>query len=163
MRANMRSRPHLPPHHHAGEHPARDLIVIFSSGIAAKEPKPLSEGIAFPPLRASDIAPVRSSAVPLDMRKLRRLTRFCGFLDVPPPDSGKSCLAVFRHQIGSAEAIPSCGAHFGIVPLRNEVVIPQQNAVECSRSRLEIGAVLGEDNLIDHGVDRWVFDANHVG
>ena len=26
MRANMRSRPHLPPHHHAGEHPARDLI-----------------------------------------------------------------------------------------------------------------------------------------
>jgi steroid 5-alpha reductase family enzyme len=33
-------------------------------------------------------------------------------------------------------------------------VVPQQNAVECSRSRLEIGAVLGEDYLIDHGVDR---------
>ena len=26
-----------------------------------------------------------------------RLARFCGFLDVPPPDRGKSCPAVFRH------------------------------------------------------------------
>ena len=61
------------------------------------------------------------------------------------------------------EAIPSCGAHFVIIPLRNDVVVPQQDAVERSRSRLEIGAVLGEDYLIDHGVDRWVFDAKHVG
>ena len=34
-----------------------------------------------------------------------------GFLCVPPPDGGKSCRAVFRHQIGIAEAIPS---HFWI-------------------------------------------------
>ena len=61
-----------------------------------------------------------------------------------------------------AEAIPSRGAHFVIVPLRNDVVIPQQDAIERSRSRLEVGTVLGEDNLIDHGVDRWVFDANPV-
>ena len=61
-----------------------------------------------------------------------------------------------------AEAIPSRGAHFVIVPLRNDVVVPQQNAVERSRSRLEVGTVLGEDNLFDHGVDRWVFDANPV-
>jgi hypothetical protein len=39
-------------------------------------------------------------------------------------------------------------------------VVPQQDAVERSRSRLEISAILGEDNLIDHSVDRWVFDAN---
>ena len=42
------------------------------------------------------------------------------------------------------EAIPSRGAH--------DVVVPQQDAVERSRSRFEIGAILGEDNLIDHGV-----------
>ena len=61
-----------------------------------------------------------------------------------------------------AEAIPSRGAHFVIVPLRNEVVVPQQDSVERSRSRLEIGAILGKGNLIDHGVDRRVFDANPV-
>ena len=61
-----------------------------------------------------------------------------------------------------AEAIPSRGSRFVIVPLRNDVVVPQQNAVERSRRRLEIGAILGEDNLIDQGVDRWVFDANPV-
>jgi len=62
-----------------------------------------------------------------------------------------------------AEVIPSCSAQFVIVPLRNDVVVPQQNAIERSRSRLEVGTVLGENNLIDHGVDRWVFDANPVG
>ena len=61
-----------------------------------------------------------------------------------------------------AEAVPSRGSHFVIVPLRNDVVVPQQDAVERSRSRLEIGASLGEDNLIDHGVDGRVFDANPV-
>ena len=61
-----------------------------------------------------------------------------------------------------AETIPSCGAHFVIVPLRNDVVVPQQDAVECPSSRLKIGAVRGQDNLIDHGVDRWVFNANQV-
>ena len=61
-----------------------------------------------------------------------------------------------------AEAIPSRGAHFVIVPLRNDVVIPQQDSVECPSGRLEIGAVLGLVFLIDHGVDRWVFDANQV-
>jgi hypothetical protein len=39
-------------------------------------------------------------------------------------------------------------------------VVPQQDAVERSRSRLEIAAILGKGNLIDHGVDRRVFDAN---
>jgi len=43
-----------------------------------------------------------------------------------------------------AEAIPSRGAHFVIVPLRNDVVVPQQNAIERSRSRLEVGTVLGD-------------------
>src|SRR5262252_4736565 len=85
-----------------------------------------------------------------------------GFLCVPPPDGGKSCCAVFWHQIGMAEAIPSRAAHIVIIPLRNDVVIPQQDAVECSRSRLEIGAMLGEDNLIDHGINRGVFDADTV-
>jgi hypothetical protein len=41
-------------------------------------------------------------------------------------------------------------------------VVPQQDTVECPCGRLEIGTVLGQDNLIDHGVDRWVFDANQV-
>ena len=53
-----------------------------------------------------------------------------------------------------AEAIPSRGSHFVIVPLRNDVVVPQQDAVERSRSRHQIGAILSEDNLIDHGIDR---------
>ena len=42
-------------------------------------------------------------------------------------------------------------------------MVPQQDAVERSRSRLEIGASLGEDNLIDHGVDGLVFDAKAGG
>src|SRR5436309_2728128 len=92
----------------------------------------------------------------------RRCAQPRGFLGVPPPDGGKSCRAVFRHQIGMAEAIPSRAAHIIIRPLRNDVVIPQQDAVECSRSRLEIGAIIGEDDLIDHGIDRWIFDANTV-
>ena len=50
-----------------------------------------------------------------------------------------------------AEAIPSRGAHFVIVPLRNDIVIPQQDSVECPSGRLEIGAVLGEDYLFDYG------------
>src|SRR5215469_5148687 len=92
----------------------------------------------------------------------RRCAQPRGFLDVPPPDGGKSCRAVFRHQIWMAEAIPSRAAHIVIIPLRNDVVIPQQDAVECSRSCLEMGAIIGEDDLIDHGVDRWIFDANTV-
>ena len=61
-----------------------------------------------------------------------------------------------------AKAIPSRAGHIIIRPLRNDVVIPQKDAVECSRSRLEIGAIIGEDDLIDHGVDRWILDANTV-
>jgi hypothetical protein len=61
-----------------------------------------------------------------------------------------------------AETIPSRCAHFVIVPLRNNAVIPQQDSVECPSGRLKIGAVLGRDNLIDHGVDRWIFDADQV-
>src|SRR5689334_24728813 len=83
----------------------------------------------------------------LDSYRTISLARLCGFLGVPPPDSGKSCSAVFRHRIGMAEAIPSRCSHFVIVPLRNDVVVPQQNAIERSGSRLEIGALLGEDNL----------------
>jgi hypothetical protein len=41
----------------------------------------------------------------------RRCAQPRGFLGVPPPDGGKSCRAVFRHQIGMAEAIPSRAAH----------------------------------------------------
>ena len=61
-----------------------------------------------------------------------------------------------------AKTIPSRGAHFVIVPLRNDVVIPQQDSVERPGCRLEIGAILGRDNLIDHGVDRWIFDTDQV-
>src|SRR5215813_10353584 len=119
------------------------------------------------PVQFAILAMRRMSVAPKDATINSSKERYglacrCGFLDVPPPNSGKSCPAEYWHWIGMAEAIPSRGAHFIIVPLRNDVVVPQQNTVECSRSRLEVGTVLGEDNLIDHGVDCRVFDANPI-
>jgi hypothetical protein len=41
-------------------------------------------------------------------------------------------------------------------------MVPQQNAVERPSSCFEIGAVLGEDDLVDHGVDSRIFYSNQV-
>jgi hypothetical protein len=90
------------------------------------------------------------------------LARPCGSLGVPPPDSRKSCTTVFRHLIGTAEAIPSCSTHLVIVPLWNDGVIPQQDAIKCPSGCLEIGAIFGEDNLIDHDVNCRIFDSDQV-
>jgi hypothetical protein len=89
-------------------------------------------------------------------------TCLCGSLAVPPPDSRKSCPKIFRHLIGTAEAIPSRGANFAILPLWSDVVVPQKDAIKRPGGRLEIGAVVGEDNLIDHGVNRRIFDSDQV-
>ena len=61
-----------------------------------------------------------------------------------------------------AEAVPARGAHFAVGPLRHDVMVPQQHAVERVGGGDEIGAVLGEDDLIDHRVDRRIFDADQV-
>ena len=60
------------------------------------------------------------------------------------------------------ETIPARGAGFEIGPLRHDVVVPQQDAVERFGGGFEIGAVLGENDLIDHRIDRRIFDADQI-
>ncbi len=61
-----------------------------------------------------------------------------------------------------AEAVPARGAHFAVSPLRHDVMVPQQDTIERVDGGFEIGAVLGEDHLLDHGVNGWILDADHV-
>ncbi len=61
-----------------------------------------------------------------------------------------------------AEAVPARGALLAVGPLRHDVVVPQQHAIERVGGGDEIGAALGEDDLIDHGVDGGIFDADQV-
>src|SRR5580704_18225821 len=68
---------------------------------------------------------------------------------VPPPDRGEGIAAVFRHDIGMAEAIPARGPHLAIGPLRHHVVVPQKHPVERLGGGDQIGAVLGEDDPFD--------------
>src|SRR5262245_56346379 len=60
------------------------------------------------------------------------------------------------------KTVPARGAHFAVGPLRHDIVVPQQDAIERVGGGFKIGAVLGEDDLVDHSVDRWVLDADHV-
>ena len=81
----------------------------------------------------------RIDARPRSRSRLRRLR------GVPPPHRRERPAAVFRHRIGMAEAVPARGAHFAVGPLRHDVVIPQQHAIERLGGGDEIGAALGED------------------
>ena len=61
-----------------------------------------------------------------------------------------------------AEPIPARGAQLVVAPLRHNVMVPQQDAVERLGGGGKIIIALGEDDMLDHRVDRRVFDADHV-
>ncbi len=69
---------------------------------------------------------------------------------------------ILRQRVGAAENIPGHEALERIVPVRHDVVVPQQHAVEGMRRRDEIGAILGEHDLVDQLVDRRVLDAGRI-
>src|SRR5438552_131377 len=61
-----------------------------------------------------------------------------------------------------AETVPTRGALFAIGPLRHDVVVPQQHAVERLGGGDQLLAALGEDDAVYHGVDRRVLDADEI-
>src|ERR1700761_7359913 len=99
---------------------------------------------------------------PLAAIRNDRLARLCGFLGVPPPYRRERRPAVFRHRIRTAEAVPARGPHFVVGPLRHDVMVPQQDAVERPGGGFEVGAVLGVNDVLDHGVDGRILDADDV-
>src|SRR5689334_12539411 len=60
------------------------------------------------------------------------------------------------------EAVPTHRALLPVEPLRHDVIVPQEHAVERPGGGNEIVAVLGEDDAIDERVDRRVLDADEV-
>ena len=60
------------------------------------------------------------------------------------------------------ETIPACGTLERIGPLRHDVVIPQQHAVERFGGGDQLGAILGEDYLVDQRVDGRILDADQI-
>ena len=70
------------------------------------------------------------------------------------PYFGMSCRA--------AEAVPARGALLAVGPLRHDVEIPQQHAVERLGGGDQLVAVLGEDHALDQRIDRRILDADQV-
>src|SRR3974377_1858200 len=92
-------------------------------------------------------------------RPLRQLGRL---FSVPPPDRWESRQPIFRQRGWSAEAIPTRRAHHAGRPLRHDVEIPQQHAVERVSGGDQLRAVLREDDAIDQLVHRGILDADQV-
>ncbi len=86
----------------------------------------------------------------------RRLVR------VIPPDEREARLAVFGQFRRPAEAVPARGAHLRVGPLRHDVVIPQQHAVQRLVGGDEIVAVRGVDHPLDQLVDGGILDAGNI-
>ena len=53
-----------------------------------------------------------------------------GLVRIPPPQVRERCHAVFRQWIGVAEAVPARGAQLAVRPLRHDVMVRQQDAIE---------------------------------
>ena len=80
---------------------------------------------------------------------------------VPPPHAQERRIA--RRQLGRPPVhVPHGDALEGRVPLRHDVVVPQQHPVERPRGGDQVVAVLGQDDLVDQLVDRGVLDADDV-
>ena len=98
----------------------------------------------------------------LSVRDLLPVADFRRFFRVPPPQRRERRHAKFRQRILPAEAVPARGAHFAVAPLRHDVVIPQQDAVERLRGGGQFLRRLGGDDLFDHRIDRRILDADDV-
>src|SRR6185312_2547179 len=100
-----------------------------------------------------------------EVRHARILLRACELgclFGVVPPEGRKACHAVFRQGIRAAEAVPVRSALESEGKLRDDVAVPQQDPVQRLATGNEIGAILGEDDVIDQGIDRGVLDARSI-
>src|ERR1700738_1031146 len=61
-----------------------------------------------------------------------------------------------------SEAVPAHRALEWIGPLWHDIVIPQQHAVERLGGGNQLGAILGEDYLVDERVDGRILDADQI-
>ena len=84
------------------------------------------------------------------------------FVGIPPPQRRKSRNAILGQRIGMAEPVPARGALFVVAPLRHDIVVPKQYAVERPGGGNQFIVAVGEDDTIDHRIDCRVFDADHV-
>ena len=75
---------------------------------------------------------------------------------------GNAASSVFRHVLRTAEAIPARRALLAVGPLRHDVEIPQQHAVERLGGGDQFVAVLGEDHALDQRIDRRILDADQI-
>src|SRR5262249_50009927 len=102
-------------------------------------------------------------AVPVDARARASPCRhLCCLLRVPPPDGWESCSAVLWQFFRPAETIPARRPLLAVRPLRHNVVVPQQHAIEGARRSHKLVTALGENDAIDQRVDRGVFDSDQV-
>ncbi len=60
------------------------------------------------------------------------------------------------------EAVPSRGADFVEAPLRHNVMVPEQAAIQCVGRRNLIGPVGGIDDMVDEPIDCLVGDADRI-
>src|SRR6516225_7872793 len=85
----------------------------------------------------------------------------CSFL-IPPPQHGKRRQAVCRHPAGTPEPVPTCRAQRAEIPLRHDVVVPEQNAIERLGSGHEILSAWGEDDVLYESIYGRVLDPDQI-
>src|SRR5690242_13033822 len=82
---------------------------------------------------------------------------FRRFIGIPPPQGRESGYAITRQRVRMAEAIPAGRAQLAVAPLRNKIIVPQQDAERLGRGGKTV-LVYGEHNMLDHLIDRGIFD-----
>ena len=68
----------------------------------------------------------------------------------------------FGSSARPAETVPARGSGHSVVPLRHDIVIPQQHAIERLGRGDQVVAVLGEDHAVDQLIDRGILDADDI-
>jgi len=68
----------------------------------------------------------------------------------------------FGSGSGWLKTIPARGALKSAGKLRHNVAIPEQYPIQRLAARNQFGAILGEDDAVDQGVDRGILDAGKV-
>jgi hypothetical protein len=60
------------------------------------------------------------------------------------------------------EAVPARIAFKAGGELGHDVAVPQQYPIHRLAGRNQLDAILGEDNAVDQGIDRWILDARKI-
>src|SRR5580658_2572117 len=90
-----------------------------------------------------------------------RLVVACRFLLVDPPTVEIDAFSYRYARL--AETVPISDVEVLGVPVRHHVPVPQQQPIQRPRGDAQRVTIVGGDNLLNHGVDRWAADARNVG